>query len=93
MLSLINDFVVANAADDLVATLRDFIGPILLLIIGAVALTFLLRRQISQFLIFLVLAILIAILFYAPDFVTSIASNFVDESGTGTGFESNQDWQ
>lgn len=84
MLALINALVVANAADDIVLTLRAFIGPILLLVIGAVALTFLLRRQISQFLIFLVLAILVAIMFYAPDFVTSIASNFVGESGTGT---------
>jgi len=85
MLSLVNDFIVANAAEDLVNALKAYVGPILLLIIGAVSITFLFRRQISQFLIFIVIAILVAILFYAPDFITSIAQNFVEESGQGGG--------
>lgn len=85
MLALLNDIVyAATVADDLVGTLKAYVGPVLLLIIGAVSITFLFKRQISQFLIFLVIAILVAILFYAPDFITAIANNFVDESGTGT---------
>lgn len=84
MLALINDIIFANASEDLVKTLRDYIGPILLLIIGAVAITFIIKRQISQFLIFLVIAIVVAIIFYAPDFITAISKNFVSESGTGT---------
>jgi Na+/H+ antiporter NhaC len=83
MLALINDIILANAATDLVDTLRAYIGPILLLIIGAVAITFLLKRQVSQFLIFIGIAIFVAILFYAPSFITAISSNFVEESDTG----------
>lgn len=85
MLALLHSFIVANAADDLVGALKAYIGPILLLIIGAVSITFLFRRQISQFLIFIVIAILVAILFYAPDFITSIAHNFVSTTGQGGG--------
>jgi Na+/H+ antiporter NhaC len=85
MLALINDIILANAADDLANTLKAYIGPILLLIIGAVSITFLFKRQISQFLIFLVIAIFVAIFFYAPDFITAIAQNFQTESGQGGG--------
>lgn len=87
MLALINDIIFANAADDLVNALKAYIGPILLLVIGAVSITFLFRRQISQFLIFLVIAIIVAILFYAPDFITAIGNNFVQESGTGSSWK------
>lgn len=85
MLALLNDFIIANAADDIVNALKAYIGPVLLLIIGAVAITFLFRRQISQFLIFIAIAILVAILFYAPDVIVSIGQNFVEETGQGGG--------
>ncbi len=85
MLALLHSFIVANAADDLVTALKAYIGPILLLLIGAVSITFLFRRQISQFLIFAVIAILVAIFFYAPGFIVGIAQNFVSTTGTGAG--------
>lgn len=83
MLALINDFyaiVYANAADDIVNALKAYIGPILLLLMGIVAMTFLFRRQISQFLIFIGIAIVVALIFYAPDFIVSISQNFKDET-------------
>lgn len=84
MLAQINDLIVANVATNLVDTLKAYIGPILLLIIGAISLTFLFKRQISQFLTFLAIAIVVAIIFYAPDVITNIAQGFVSDSGAGT---------
>lgn len=84
MLALISDIIVANTAESLVSTVRDYIGPILLLIIGAISLTFLFKRQIAQFLTFLAIAIVVAIIFYAPDVITGIGQEVVTESGTGT---------
>lgn len=84
MLALVNDLISANVAEDLTATVKDYIGPILLLIIGAISLTFLFKRQIAQFLTFLAIAIVVAIIFYAPDVITGIGKEVVNESGTGT---------
>lgn len=84
MLAQINDLIVANVATNLVDTLKAYIGPILLLIIGAISLTFLFKRQVSQFLTFLAIAIVVAIIFYAPDVITNIAQGFVTDSGSGT---------
>lgn len=75
----------ANAADDIVKTVQAYVGPILLLIIGIVALNFLFRREIMQFVIFLVIAIVVAILFYAPGIVKSIAQQFTGETGLDSG--------
>ena len=85
MLALINDFLLANVSDDIVKTVQAYVGPIFLLIIGIVALTFLFRREIMQFTIFLIIAILVAILFYAPGIVKSIAQAFTGETGLDQG--------
>jgi len=53
--------------------LRSFVGPILLIIIGIVAVTFLFKRQLTQFFQFMALAILVALLFYTPDVLPAIA--------------------
>lgn len=84
VLSSINDFVLAAASGNSLATgIRNFIGPILMLVMGIVAITFLFRREMTQFIIFLVIAIVVAIIFYAPDVIKSIAQGV--EKGTGTG--------
>lgn len=84
LLSSVNDFIVGAASGDSLAKgIRDFIGPILLLVMGIVAITFLFRREMTQFLIFLVIAIVVAIIFYAPDAIKNIAKGV--EKGTGTG--------
>jgi len=53
--------------------IRDFIGPILLIVIGVVAITFLFKRQLTQFFQFMALAILVALLFYTPGVLPAIA--------------------
>lgn len=68
--SIVN--IVAAGAPDVnvfVQNARDFIAPIFLLIIGGVALSFLFRRQLMQFLQFFILAVLIGVLFYVPGIV------------------------
>lgn len=82
ILSFINDSVLAATNGSSLATgIRNFVGPILMLVMGIVAITFLFRREMTQFVIFLVIAIVVAIIFYAPDFITNIAKGVNTESG------------
>jgi type IV secretory pathway VirB2 component (pilin) len=85
MLALVNDFLLANVSDDIVKTVQAYVGPILLLIIGIVALTFLFKREMMQFVIFIVIAILVSIFFYAPGVIKSIAQSFTGETGIDAG--------
>lgn len=85
MLALVNEFLLANVSEQIVRTVQAYVGPIFLLIVGIVAITFLFQRQIMQFTIFLVIAILIAILFYTPGIVKTIAEAFTGETGISTG--------
>lgn len=80
---MLKNILLANAADDIVTAVQSYVGPIFLLIVGIVALTFLFRREIMQFVIFLVIAIVVAILFYAPGIVKSIAQQFTGEVNQG----------
>jgi len=85
MLALVNAFLLANVSDDIVKTVQAYVGPILLLVIGIVAITFLFRREMMQFVIFIVIAILVSIFFYAPGLVKSIAQSFTGETGIDSG--------
>ncbi|MGW9550688.1 hypothetical protein ACWG8W_06485 [Citricoccus zhacaiensis] len=79
-----NELVLAAADGNTLATgLRNFIGPILMLIVGLVAITFLVRREMTQFLIFLGIAIVVFILFFAPDVLKNIAMGTEKTLGTG----------
>lgn len=82
---MLNNLIVANASEQLVGTLQAYIGPVLLLIIGIVAITFLFRREIMQFVLFVIIAIVVAILFYAPGVIKGIAQAFTGETGLDTG--------
>lgn len=67
-MDLLNTLVVAAGPDvqGFVAAARDFIAPIFMLVVGVVALSFLMRRQITAFLQFFALVVLIAVVFYFP---------------------------
>lgn len=87
MLALINEIVLAGAGvEGFVDTVKAYIGPILLLVIGVMSLTFLVRRQISQFLVFILIAIVVSVIFYAPDILTNIAETFAGETKSATGW-------
>lgn len=81
ILSNVNSLVLAASGDSLATGIRNFIGPILMLVIGIVAITFLFRREMTQFMIFIVIAIVVAILFYAPDVIANLGQNINDETG------------
>jgi hypothetical protein len=62
-------------------TMRATIAPIFLLIVGVVALSFLMRRQLSQFIQFFALTVLIGVLFYVPNVVESFSKWFASLLG------------
>lgn len=79
----INDLVVAAGSESLVDGIRNFIGPVLMLIMGLVAIGFLFKRELTGFLTFLGIAIVVAIIFYAPGLITNIAQNVNSSTGNG----------
>lgn len=81
ILSNVNSLVLAATGDSLATGIRNFVGPILMLVIGIVAITFLFRREMTQFMIFIVIAVVVAILFYAPDVIANLGKNINDETG------------
>lgn len=52
------------------------IGALFLVIIGAVAIYFLVKRQFSQFVGFFVFALIVSVFVFAPDTVKSLGSKF-----------------
>ena len=83
---LVSDIVANAGVEGFVGTIRAWVGPILLLIISAISLTFLFKRQISQFVVFILIAVLVAIIFYAPGLLVGIANTFAGEVGSATGW-------
>lgn len=65
---------VAPNAQSFVDAAKAFIGPIFMLVVGVVALSFLFKRQLTQFFQFFALVILIGILFYVPGIIESFAT-------------------
>lgn len=80
---LTNHFVLAAGGDSLATGIRNFVGPLLMLTMGLVAMTFLFKREMTQFMIFLVIAILVCIIFYAPDILKNLAQSVNTSSGNG----------
>lgn len=82
----VNDFILAATTGKGIADgIRNFIGPILMLVMGIVAITFLFKREMTQFIIFLVIAIVVAIIFYGPGLIVSIGQGVNKEVG-GSGW-------
>jgi sugar phosphate permease len=61
---------VTNITDNI----RDFISPIYLLVVSVVAIIFLLRRQTSALIQFMVIAIIVGVLLFTPDVITTVAN-------------------
>ena len=58
---------------NLVTELRNWIAPIVFLVLAGIALSFLVRRQVSQFIQFIAIAVGVMVLFYSPEIIGSIA--------------------
>jgi hypothetical protein len=65
----------------LVNYLQSLFGPLFLGIIGIVAIFFLFTREITRFVQFIVLAILIAVVFYVPQIVEELAKGIANALG------------
>jgi hypothetical protein len=71
----------ALSTTGLVTYLQSLFGPLFLGIVGIVAIFFLFTREIIRFVQFIVLAIAIAVVFYTPSIVQTIASGIANALG------------
>jgi hypothetical protein len=67
--------------EGLVKYLQGLFGPLFLGIVGIVALFFLFTREITKFVQFIVLAVLIAVVFYTPSIVQLLATGIANALG------------
>jgi hypothetical protein len=65
----------------LVRYLQGLFGPLFLGIVGIVAIFFLFSREITRFVQFIVLAVLIAVVFYTPNIVQLLATGIANALG------------
>jgi hypothetical protein len=63
----------ALSSQGLVSYLQNLFGPLFLGIVGIVAIFFLFTREIVRFVQFFILAVAIAVVFYVPGIVKSLA--------------------
>lgn len=61
--------------------IRQFVGPIMIGIVGFISLNFLFRRQLSQFFQFFAITVLVAVLFYTP-LTGGLIKTFADWAGS-----------
>lgn len=65
----------------LVSWLQGLFGPLFLGIVGIVALFFLFTREIIRFVQFFILAVAIAVIFYTPSIVQTLATGIAKALG------------
>ena len=66
---------------NLVVYLQGLFGPLFLGIVGIVAIFFLFSRELTRFVQFIVLAVLIAVVFYVPQIVETLAKGIANALG------------
>ena len=71
----------AISTQGLVNYLQGLFGPLFLGLIGIVALYFLFTREITRFVQFIVLAVAIAVVFYTPSIVQTLATGIANALG------------
>jgi len=71
----------ALSTQGLVSYLQGLFGPLFLGIVGIVALFFLFTREIIRFVQFIVLAVAIAVVFYTPGIVRTLAQGIARALG------------
>lgn len=85
LMALTDSLIAANPAppkiadsSTIVENIRNFLGPIVLLVFGALALVFLMRRQVSQFIMFIVIGAAVFLVFYSPEIVRGLSEVIKD---------------
>jgi hypothetical protein len=79
--SLIMAAPLSLSTSGLVSYLQGLFGPLFLGIVGIVALFFLFTREIIRFVQFVVLAVAIAVIFYTPSIVQTLAQGIAKALG------------
>jgi hypothetical protein len=79
--SLTGASTVALSTTGLVTYLQGLFGPLFLGIVGIVAIFFLFTREILRFVQFVVLAVAIAVIFYTPSIVQTLATGIANALG------------
>ena len=74
-------FTAALSTQSLVSYLQGLFGPLFLGIVGIVAIFFLFTREITRFVQFVVLAIAIAVIFYTPGIIHTLAQGIANALG------------
>jgi hypothetical protein len=72
---------VALSTSGLVTYLQGLFGPLFLGIVGIVAIFFLFTREIMRFVQFVVLAVAIAVVFYTPAIIQTLATGIAHALG------------
>lgn len=60
--------------NQVISNLQSFVGPIFLAIVGFFAITFLMKKKMKDFIAFIALAIVIAVIFYTPGIIHNLAT-------------------
>jgi type IV secretory pathway VirB2 component (pilin) len=71
----------ALSTQNLVTYLQGLFGPLFLGIVGIVAIFFLFSREVTKFVQFMVLAVAIAVVFYTPGIVQTLATGIANALG------------
>jgi uncharacterized membrane protein YgdD (TMEM256/DUF423 family) len=66
----------SQKASTLVQFITNFVGPILTLAIGIIAIKFLVQREMTKFFQFAAIAVLVGVLFFTPDLIQNLAKWF-----------------
>ena len=80
---LVSSTPLALSTTGLVTYLQGLFGPLFLGIVGIVAIFFLFTREIIRFVQFMVLAVAIAVVFYTPSIVQTLAQGIAKALGVG----------
>ena len=72
---------VSLSTSGLVTYLQGLFGPLFLGIVGIVALFFLFTKEITKFVQFIILAVAIAVVFYTPTIVQTLATGIANALG------------
>lgn len=66
------DLLLANSSAGLADQVRNFVGPLALIACSIFALVFLVQRQFMQMLMFVVIAVIVFAIFYAPEMIANL---------------------
>lgn len=68
----LNLILAAGFGENLQGLIKSIIGPVFLAMVGVISIVFLIQRQLMQFVIFIIIAVLVAALIYVPDMIKGL---------------------